>query len=72
MIRELASYGASSAANGSYSIVVGADKARGQSLTLVARYLGKSPQTKPITLNTGRQEIDFSLKEIPSGATSWW
>ena len=65
VIRELASYAASSAANGSYTIVVGADKARGQSLTLVARYLGKSPRTRPITLNAGRQEIDFTLRDDP-------
>jgi TonB-linked SusC/RagA family outer membrane protein len=65
VIRELASYGASTASNGTYTINVGADRSRGQSLTLVARYLGKSPQTKAITLNAGRQEINFSLRDDP-------
>jgi TonB-linked SusC/RagA family outer membrane protein len=65
VIRELASFGATTAANGTYTIVVTADRARGQSMTLVARYLGKSPSTKPITLNAGRHEIDFSLRDDP-------
>ena len=65
MIRELATFGASSAANGTYTIVIASDRAKGQSLTLVARYLGKSPSTKPITLNEGRQEINFTLRDDP-------
>lgn len=65
VIRELASFGASTASNGTYTIVVGADRTRGQSLTLVARYLGKAPSTKAITLNAGRQEINFALRDDP-------
>jgi TonB-linked SusC/RagA family outer membrane protein len=65
VIRELSSYGASTAASGTYTIVVGADKARGQSLTLVARLLGKAPAIKAITLNQGNQEVNFTLKDDP-------
>jgi len=65
VIRELASFGASTAANGVYTITIAEDRAKGQSLTLVARFLGKSPRTKPITLNSGRQEVDFVLKDDP-------
>ena len=65
VIRELASFGANTASNGTYTIEVPADRARGQSMTLVARYLGKSPATRAITLNAGRQEIDFRLRDDP-------
>lgn len=65
VIRELASFGATTASNGTYTIVVTADRARGQSLTLVARYLGKSPSTKAITLNQGSQEVNFTLRDDP-------
>ncbi len=64
-IRELASYGANTASNGTYTIVVPEDKAKGQSMTLVARYLGKAPGIKAITLNAGRQEVNFSLRADP-------
>src|SRR5258708_13744360 len=46
-------------------MVVGADKAKGQSMTLVARFLGKSPAIKAITLNQGSQTVDFTLKDDP-------
>ncbi|HEV8197649.1 MAG TPA: SusC/RagA family TonB-linked outer membrane protein [Gemmatimonadales bacterium] len=65
VIRELASFGASTAANGVYTITIAEDRAKGQSMTLVARFLGKSPRIKPITLNAGRQEVDFVLKDDP-------
>src|SRR5688572_25359221 len=65
VIRELASFGANTASNGTYTIEVPADRARGQSMTLVARFLGKSPATRAITLNAGRQEIDFRLRDDP-------
>jgi TonB-linked SusC/RagA family outer membrane protein len=65
VIRELGSYGASTAANGTYTIVVAAERVKGQSLTLVARYLGKSPRIRAITLNAGQQVIDFSLRDDP-------
>ena len=65
VIRELASYGASTAANGTYTIVVAAERAKGQSMTLVARFLGKAPSTKAITLNAGRQEVNFTLRADP-------
>ena len=65
VIRELASYGATTGASGTYTIVVGADKARGQSMTLVARMPTKSPAIKAITLNQGSQEVNFTLKDDP-------
>jgi TonB-linked SusC/RagA family outer membrane protein len=65
VLREIASFGASTAANGTYTIVVAAERAKGQSVTLVARYLGKAPGTKPITLNQGSQEVNFTLKDDP-------
>src|ERR1041385_3690416 len=65
VIRELASYGATTGASGTYTIVVGADKAKGQSLTLVARMPTKSPAIKAITLNQGSQEVNFTLRDDP-------
>ena len=65
VIRELPSYGANTAENGTYTITVPANQVRGQSLTLVARMLGKTPRTRPITLNAGQQTIDFSLRDDP-------
>jgi TonB-linked SusC/RagA family outer membrane protein len=65
VIRELASYNGSTASNGTYTITVPAERARGQSMTLVARFLGKSPSTKAITLNAGRQEVNFTLRDDP-------
>ncbi len=65
ILRELASFGATTASNGTYTIVVSADRAKGQSFTLVARYLGKAPSTKAVTLNAGRQEVNFTLKDDP-------
>jgi TonB-linked SusC/RagA family outer membrane protein len=65
VIRELASYGATTAANGTYTIVVSQDRAKGQSVTLVARYLGKAPRTKALTINAGEQTVDFQLRDDP-------
>ncbi|HEU5219442.1 MAG TPA: SusC/RagA family TonB-linked outer membrane protein [Gemmatimonadales bacterium] len=64
-IRELASFSATTATNGTYTIVIPEDRAKGQSLTLIARYLGKAPGTKAITINAGRQEVNFSLRADP-------
>ncbi|NOT09387.1 MAG: SusC/RagA family TonB-linked outer membrane protein [Gemmatimonadales bacterium] len=65
VIRELSGIGTTTAANGTYTLTVSADRARGQSMTLVARYLGKSPAVRPVTLNAGNQEINFSLRDDP-------
>ncbi|HEU5217565.1 MAG TPA: carboxypeptidase-like regulatory domain-containing protein, partial [Gemmatimonadales bacterium] len=43
VVRELASFGANTASNGTYTIVIPEDRAKGQSMTLIARYLGKAP-----------------------------
>ena len=65
IIRELATSGATTAANGTYTLTVSQDRARGQAVTLVARYLGKAPQTRTATLNAGSQEVNFSLRDDP-------
>ncbi len=65
VVRELPSYGATTAVNGTYTIVIGAPQVRGQSLTLVARMLGRSPQIRTFSLNAGQQEVNFSLRLDP-------
>ena len=65
IIRELASFGATTASNGTYTLTVPEDRAKGQSVTVIARYLGKAPQTKTATLNAGSQEVNFNLKDDP-------
>ena len=65
VIRELPSYGANTAQNGTYTIVVGAAQVRGQSLTLVARMLGRSPAVRTFVLNAGQQELNFTLRLDP-------
>jgi TonB-linked SusC/RagA family outer membrane protein len=65
VIRELSSFGATTAVNGTYTITVPADQVRGQSLTLVARMLGRAPSTRAFTLNAGTQQVDFRLRPDP-------
>jgi len=65
VIRELTSFGATTAENGTYTITVPAAQVRGQSMTLVARMLGRSPSTKAFTLNAGSQQVDFRLRLDP-------
>ncbi len=57
--------GAATNVNGQYTIVVSPDRARGQQVTVVARYLGKAPGSRVITLAPGTQTVDFELKDDP-------
>ncbi|MFN0179893.1 MAG: SusC/RagA family TonB-linked outer membrane protein [Gemmatimonadales bacterium] len=58
-------FGASTAANGSYQVTVGAQAARGQNVTLTARMLGFRPKTVQIQLTIGTQERNFELVADP-------
>ncbi|MDX2061209.1 MAG: carboxypeptidase-like regulatory domain-containing protein, partial [Gemmatimonadales bacterium] len=51
--------------SGVYTIVVAANSARGQSVSITARFLGKKPATKSITLTAGSQTVDFQLADDP-------
>ncbi len=51
--------------SGVYTIAVAAASTRGQSVTISARFLGKKPTTKTITLSQGSQTVDFQLADDP-------
>ncbi|MEO5579457.1 MAG: SusC/RagA family TonB-linked outer membrane protein [Gemmatimonadaceae bacterium] len=53
--------GANTSADGSYSITVPSDRVKGQTLIIVARYIGYAPVRKQVTLRPGTQEQSFSL-----------
>jgi TonB-linked SusC/RagA family outer membrane protein len=57
--------GAVTAANGTYTITIGADGARGQEVVLTARYIGRKPVSRTITLSVGSQEQNFQLATDP-------
>ena len=59
------SNGGATNANGVYTIVVGAQSAKGQAVTITARFLGKKPGTKSINLTSGTQTVDFQLANDP-------
>ncbi len=50
---------------GGYTLTVPAEKTRGQTVTLRARYIGYSAATKQITLTPGAQTQDLELKFDP-------
>ena len=50
---------------GTYTLTVVADKAKGQTVTLRARYIGFQPGVKQITLTPGTQTQNFELKFDP-------
>src|SRR2546425_6452941 len=56
---------AGTAQSGTYTLTVPADKAKGQTVTLRARYIGYQAGTKQITLTPGTQTEDFELKFDP-------
>ncbi len=56
---------AGTAQSGTYTLTVPADKAKGQTVTLRARYIGYQAGTKQITLTPGTQTQDFELKFDP-------
>jgi len=57
--------GAITAANGTYTISIGADAARGQEVVLTARYIGRKPVSRTVTLAPGSQEQNFQLASDP-------
>ncbi len=57
--------GAVTAQNGTYSISIGAEAARGQQVVLTARYIGHKPVVRTITLSQGEQEQNFELSADP-------
>jgi len=57
--------GAITAANGTYTLTIGANAARGQQVVLTARYIGHKPVTRTVTLSSGEQEQNFQLAEDP-------
>ncbi|MGQ0648350.1 MAG: SusC/RagA family TonB-linked outer membrane protein [Gemmatimonadaceae bacterium] len=48
--------------DGRYTFTVDASKAKGQSVNLVARFIGYKPKRLPMTLAVGRTEKDFELE----------
>ena len=67
VIRELASYRATTAADGGYTITIPQPRANGGSVTLIARAPGRFSSTRAITLGSGRQVADFVLADDPFG-----
>lgn len=57
--------GGATNASGVYTIVVGAQSAKGQAVVMTARFLGKKPATKTINLTPGTQTVDFQLADDP-------
>jgi TonB-linked SusC/RagA family outer membrane protein len=51
--------------SGTYTLTVPADRTKGQTVTLRARYIGYSPATRQITLTPGTQAQDLELKFDP-------
>ncbi|HXF96493.1 MAG TPA: SusC/RagA family TonB-linked outer membrane protein [Gemmatimonadales bacterium] len=58
-------FGAVTAANGTFTITIGAEAARGQQVVLTARQIGYKPVTRTITLTPGTQEQNFQLEPDP-------
>jgi TonB-linked SusC/RagA family outer membrane protein len=65
LIRELSGTATTTAANGTYTLTLTAERARGQSATVVARFLGKAPAVRAVTLNPGSIEVNFTLRDDP-------
>jgi len=57
--------GAATAANGVYTITISADGVRGQQVVLTARYIGRKPVSRTITISPGSQEQNFQLAPDP-------
>jgi TonB-linked SusC/RagA family outer membrane protein len=51
--------------NGAYTLTVPAANANGQSVQLSVRFIGYRPQTRPVTLTTGAQTVNFTLEADP-------
>ena len=59
------SNGGATNTSGVYTIAVAAGTTRGQSVSISARFLGKKPSSKTITLSQGNQTVDFQLADDP-------
>ncbi len=57
--------GAVTAANGTYTLTIGANAARGQQVVLTARYIGHKPVTRTVSITAGEQEQNFQLAADP-------
>jgi len=58
-------FGAATTANGVYTITIAPDGVRGQEVVLTARYIGRKPVNRTITLSPGSQEQNFQLAPDP-------
>lgn len=58
-------FGATTTANGTYAITISASAARGQTVTLTARYLGFKPSARQVVVSLGVQEQNFTLEPDP-------
>ncbi len=58
-------FGATTGANGTYTITISASAARGQTVTLTARFLGFKPSARQVVINLGVQEQNFTLEPDP-------
>jgi TonB-linked SusC/RagA family outer membrane protein len=58
-------FGAATAANGTYTITIGAAAVRGQQVVLTVRYISYRPGTRTVTLTPGTQEQNFELQPDP-------
>ncbi len=57
--------GATSRADGRYVLLVRADQAHGQQVTLSIRAIGYKPETREVTLSAGDQTLDLTLAANP-------
>src|SRR5437879_4570868 len=57
--------GAVTAANGTYTLTIGATAVHGQAVVITARYIGHKPVTRTVTLSAGEQEQNFQLASDP-------
>jgi len=58
-------FGAVTAANGTYTITIGASAVRRQQVVLTVRYISYRPLTRTITLTPGTQQQNFELQADP-------
>src|SRR3989442_10593584 len=65
LFRSNTNLGAVTAQNGTYTITIGQEAARGQQVVLTARYIGHKPVARTVTLSQGEQEQNFELAADP-------
>jgi len=57
--------GAITAANGTFTLTIGANAVHGQQIVLTARYIGHKPVTRTVSITSGEQEQNFQLAPDP-------